>query len=238
MALAYSFCCSTERKDSETEAIKDIIADSITVEKMMQLYSLLDQYKKGRVWMDIYCQVDWNNGCRGIWRIWITTWSMLMELKAVTEALCYHREKQHKRATCIIVSDSMSIFQNIQKENLYMAWMSSVSGSCLRRLILVFYPIHADVNNERADNLTEKAIIDNNHTLDPATVIQCVTQQLVNFRPESTSYTLSFWKTRGFSSEVQLVIEGGVGCGAFLPARFLTTPLNIEQVNWRSSVND
>ena len=117
---------------------------------------------------------------------------MLMELKAVTEALCYHREKQHKRATCIIVSDSMSIFQNIQKENLYMAWMSSVSGSCLRRLILVFYPIHADVNNERADNLTEKAIIDNNHTLDPATVIQCVTQQLVNFRPESTSYTLSF----------------------------------------------
>ena len=189
--------------------------------------------------MDIYCQVDWNNGCRGIWRIWITTWSMLMELKAVTEALCYHREKQHKRATCIIVSDSMSIFQNIQKENLYMAWMSSVSGSCLRRLILVFYLRHADVKgNGRADNLTEKAIIDYNHTLDPATVIQCVTQQLVNFRPESTSYTLSFWKTRGFSSEVQLVIEGGVGCGAFLPARFLTTPLNIEQVNWRSSVND
>ena len=111
-------------------------------------------------------------------------------MKAVTEALGYHREKQHKRA--IIVSDLMSTFQNIQKENLYMVWVSSVSGSCLRRLILVFYPIHADVNNERADNLTEKAIIDNNHTLDPATVIQCVTQQLVNFRPESTSYTLSF----------------------------------------------
>ena len=192
--------------------------------------------------MDIYCQVDWNNGCRGIWRIWITTWSMLMELKAVTEALCYHREKQHKRATCIIVSDSMSIFQNIQKENLYMAWMSSVSGSCLRRLILVFYPIHADVNNERADNLTERAIIDNNHMLDSSTVIQCVTQQLVNFRPESTSYTLSFWRTRDFSSEVQLMmepdLEGGVGCRAFSPARFLTTPPNIEQVNWRSSVKD
>ena len=57
MALAYSFCCSTEWKDSETEAIKDIIADSITVEKMMQLYSLMDQYKKGRVWMDIYCRL-------------------------------------------------------------------------------------------------------------------------------------------------------------------------------------
>ena len=154
---------------------------------------------------------------------------MLMEVKAVTGALGYHREKQHKRA--IIVSDSMSTFQNIQKENLYMVWVSSVSGSCLRRLILVFYPIHADVNNERADNLTEKAIIDNNHTLDPATVIQCVTQQLVNFRPESTSYTLSFCRTRGFSSEVQLVMEGGVGCGAFPPARFLTMPPNIEQVN-------
>ena len=32
-----SFCCSTEWKDSETESIKDIIADSITVEKMMQV---------------------------------------------------------------------------------------------------------------------------------------------------------------------------------------------------------
>ena len=116
---------------------------------------------------------------------------MLMEVKAVTGALGYHREKQHKIA--IILSDSMSTFQNIQKENLYMAWMSSVSGSCLRRLILVFYLRHADVKgNGRADNLTEKAIIDYNHTLDPATVIQCVTQQLVNFRPESTSYTLSF----------------------------------------------
>ena len=50
----------------------------------------------------------------------------------------------------------------------------------------------SDTRNEQADNLTEKAIIDYNHTLDPATVIQCVTQQLVNFRPESTSYTLSF----------------------------------------------
>ena len=116
---------------------------------------------------------------------------MLMEVKAATGALGYHREKQHKRV--IIVSDSMSTFQNIQKENLYMVWVSSVSGSCLRRLILVFYPRHTGVKgNERADNLTEKAIIDYNHTLDPATVIQCVTQQLVNFRPESTSYTLSF----------------------------------------------
>ena len=105
-------------------------------------------------------------------------------MKAVTEALGYHREKQHKRA--IIVSDSISTFQNIQKENLYMAWVSIISGSCLRRLILVFYPRHA------ADNLTEKAIIDNNHTLDSATVIQCVTQKLINFRLESTSYTLSF----------------------------------------------
>ena len=109
---------------------------------------------------------------------------MLMEVKAVTEALGHHREKQHKRA--IIVSDSMSTFQNIQKENLYMAWVSIISGSCLRRLILVFYPRHV------ADNLTEKAIIDNNHTLDSATVIQCVTQKMVNFRLESTSYTLSF----------------------------------------------
>ena len=107
-------------------------------------------------------------------------------MKAVTEALGYHREKQHKRS--IIVSDSIGTFQNMQKENLYMAWVSIISGSCLRRLILVFYLRHA------ADNLTEKAIIDDNHNLDSATVIQCVTvtRNLVNFRLESTSYTLSF----------------------------------------------
>ena len=99
-----------------------------------------------------------------------------MEVKAVTKALGYHRENQHKRA--IIVSNSMNTFQNILKENLYMAWVSIISGSCLRCLILVFYPRHAGVKgNERADNLTEKAIINNNHTLDSATVIQCVTQQ-------------------------------------------------------------
>ena len=115
---------------------------------------------------------------------------MLMEVKAVTEALGHHREKQHKRV--VIVSDSMNTFQNIQKENIYMALVSIISFSCPRRLILV-YSRHTGVKgNERADNLTEKAIIDYNHTLDPATVIQCVTQQLVNFRPESTSYTLSF----------------------------------------------
>ena len=55
-----------------------------------------------------------------------------------------------------------------------MALVSIISGSCLRRLILVFYPRHTGVKgNERADNLTEKAIIDNNHTLDPATVAVC-----------------------------------------------------------------
>ena len=39
--------------------------------------------------------------------------------------------------------------------------------------------------------------IDNNLTIDQPTVIQCETEQLVERRPESSAYTLSFLKDRG-----------------------------------------
>ena len=43
----------------------------------------------------------------------------------------------------------------------------------------IFSPGHVDViGNERADSLAGDAIIDNNLTLDPPTVIQCRADQL------------------------------------------------------------
>ena len=129
----------------------------------------------------------------------MTTSSMLMEVKAITEALRYLQSKQYRRA--IIVTDSMSTLQKINKENLYADWGPIISSSKLERLTWVFSPGHAGVQgNERADSLAGTAAIDNNFTIDPPTVIECVTEQLMASRPESSSYTLSLLKDKGVQS--------------------------------------
>ena len=64
----------------------------------------------------------------------ITTSSMLMEVKAITEALRYLRENQQRRA--VIVTDSMSTLQKVKKENLYADWVPIISDSCLELQLL------------------------------------------------------------------------------------------------------
>ena len=126
----------------------------------------------------------------------LTTSSMLMEIKAITEALRYLQQYRHKRA--VIVTDSMSTLQKIQKEYLYADWLQILSGSSIEKITWIFSPGHAGVRgNERADSLAGKAVIDNKLTLDPPTVLQCVKEQLTSGRPQSTSYTLSLLKEKG-----------------------------------------
>ena len=92
----------------------------------------------------------------------------------------------------------MSTLQKINKENLYADWVPIISSSKLERLTLVFSPGHAGVQgNERADSLAGTAAIDNNLTIDPPSVIECVTDQLMASRPQSSSYTLSLLKDKG-----------------------------------------
>ena len=92
----------------------------------------------------------------------------------------------------------MSTLQKVSKENLYADWGPIVSSSKLERLIWVFSPGHAGVqSNERADSLASTASNDNNLTIDPPTVFQCVTEHLKANRPESSSYTLSLLKDKG-----------------------------------------
>ena len=50
---------------------------------------------------------------------------------------------------------------------------------------------------KRAGSLDGTATIDNYLTIDPPTVLQCVTEQLAASRPESSSYTLSLLKDKG-----------------------------------------
>ena len=82
---------------------------------------------------------------------------MLMEVKAITEALRYLQTHQHRRA--VIVTDSMSTLQKISKEYLYADWVSIICDSSLERLTWIFSPEHAGMQgNERADSLAGKAV--------------------------------------------------------------------------------
>ena len=121
---------------------------------------------------------------------------MLLEVKAITEALRYLQPQHFKKA--LIVTDSMSTLQKVRKEFLYADWMPLISGSSLENITWIFSPGHAGVRgNERADSLAGDAAIDRNLTLDPPAVIQCVSDQLIASRPQSSSYTLSLLKEKG-----------------------------------------
>ena len=81
---------------------------------------------------------------------------------------------------------------------MYVDWMKALQDSALEKLTWVFSPGHAGVSgNERADALAGTAAIDNNLTLDPPTVLQCVKQHLEEIRIEISSYTLSRLKEKG-----------------------------------------
>ena len=86
---------------------------------------------------------------------------MIMEIKAITEALKYMQETKQKRA--VIVTDSMCTLQKVMNCFLYADWMPIVNNSMLECLVWVFTPGHAGVEgNERADRLADAAIIDDN----------------------------------------------------------------------------
>ena len=61
----------------------------------------------------------------------------------------------------------------------------------------IFCPGQARVlGNERTDVLAGAAVIDNNLTLDPPTVLQCIKDHLSLSRPQTSSYTLTFLKEK------------------------------------------
>ena len=91
----------------------------------------------------------------------VTASSMVMEIKAVTEALKYLQLKNYTRA--VIITDSMSTLQKVRKEYLYADWVPLISASSLENVTWIFSPGHAGVRgNERADSLAGDAAIDNN----------------------------------------------------------------------------
>ena len=73
--------------------------------------------------------------------------------------------------------------------------MNLILKDPFEHVIWIFSPGHAGVvDNERADILVRAAIIDNNLTLDPPTVLQCIQDHLALIRTQASSYTLTLLK--------------------------------------------
>ena len=92
----------------------------------------------------------------------------------------------------------MCTLKKIMNCFMYADWMTTISEGTLERIVWIFTPGHAgDIGNERADTLADAAVLDNNLTLDAPTVIQIVTEKLLEKRPPSSSYTLELLKQKG-----------------------------------------
>ena len=119
----------------------------------------------------------------------LTTSSMSMEIKAITELLAFLRDSHIRKA--IVVTDSMSTLEKIKKKLLYADWVELINASQLQAITWIFCPGHAGVlGNERADSLAGTAEINNELTLDPPAVMAHVREHLAAHRPPSNSYTL------------------------------------------------
>ena len=130
----------------------------------------------------------------------LTTSSMCMEIKAITEGLKWLGDSQHSKAT--FLTDSKSTLDKIETGSLYADWVKTIQDTqSISRLQWIFCPGHAGVKgNERADQLAGSAKIEGVLTLDSPTVIELVRDHLASTRVED-----SFTK--------EMLIEKGVKPG-------------------------
>ena len=100
------------------------------------------------------------------------------------------------------MTDSVSKTQKVQNENLYADWMDIILRSPFDQITWIFSAGHAVVvDNEWADVLAGAAVIDNNLTLDPPTVLQCTKDHLALSIAQASSYTLTLLKEKGVKVE-------------------------------------
>ena len=88
----------------------------------------------------------------------LTTSSMVMEVKAISEALQWVATRGFKHV--LVATDSMSTLQKIRSGSLYIDWIDAINKSHLRKITWLFCPGHAGVKgNERADELAGNASV-------------------------------------------------------------------------------
>ena len=129
----------------------------------------------------------------------LTTSSMDMEVKAITQALRWLSTSIYKRA--VVVTDSMSTLTKIQKGFLYSDWITTIKDSQIEKVSWIFCPGHASVKgNERADQLAGEALVQGSMTLDPPTVLNLVKEMIAS-------------KNKDQSHTLQMLIEKDVQAG-------------------------
>ena len=125
----------------------------------------------------------------------LTTSSMCMEIKAITEMLEWIKNLPYTRAICL--TDSQSTLAKIDTSKLYADWLKAINASNLQKLLWIFCPGHAGVHgNERADTLAGMADIAGELTLDPPTVLSLV-KDLLSKKRVYTSNTTDVLKGKG-----------------------------------------
>ena len=134
----------------------------------------------------------------------LTTSSMSMEIKAISQALLWLEHQPYTHA--VIATDSMSTLKKVKGGQLYADWMKPLEGSHLKRFTWLFCPGHSGVRgNERADRLAGLAQPGQGRlTLDPPTVLRAVRTNIQQQEPVPDSYTLEVLLEKG--------VQRGAGC--------------------------
>ena len=125
----------------------------------------------------------------------LTTSSMCMEVKAISEMLEWVKRQAITRVVCL--TDSMSTLAKVLKGLLHADWITSIRQSNLQCVRWIFCPGHAGVRgNERADALAGEATNESTLTLDPPTVLALVSEH-INLTRVDTDFTTHCLKESG-----------------------------------------
>ena len=102
------------------------------------------------------------------------TASMTMEMEAVTHALWWLSTRNDSRRThAVILTDSMSLLQKVQKGTIHSEWAHALRKISLGKITWMYCPGHAGVKgNERADRLAGSATMTTGLTLGRSEVLR------------------------------------------------------------------
>ena len=87
---------------------------------------------------------------------------MLMEIKAISEALKYLQQQGIRKA--VIVTDSVSTLQKVKIEFLYADWLKTLHESSLEKLTWVFSPGHLE-EFQAMNELTVSLVLQSSTTI-------------------------------------------------------------------------
>ena len=131
----------------------------------------------------------------------VSTFSLTMEVEAVTHALRWIASRADGRTTyAIILTDSLSLLQKVKNETGSPDWNVSMVDIHLRKLLRVYCPEHAAVTrNDQADRLAGKATLTSGLLLKISEVLRSLRHHL---RTQSQEHhTIDRLKERGVERE-------------------------------------